>query len=99
LTEIFAGLNIKGAHVIRKRNDRSKGYGFVEFNNPEDQAKALAATDKKKVNDRELIVKIAETQQKDAAVAGSGSPKPTNNAAGSGSPAPTPAAAGSPKTN
>jgi len=100
LSEIFAGLNIKGAHVIRKRNDRSKGYGFVEFNNAEDQAKALAATDKKKVNDRELIVKIAETQQKDAAVAGTGSPKPTNNnAAGSGSPAPTPAAVGSPKTN
>jgi len=91
LAEIFAGLNIKGAHVVRKRNNRSKGFGFVEFNNAEDQTKALTAVDKKKVSDRELIVKVAETQQKDAA--GAASPKPTNNA---GSPAPVAAA---PKTN
>jgi len=92
LSEIFAGLNIKGAHVVRKRNNRSKGFGFVEFNNSEDQTKALAAVDKKKVNDRELIVKVAETQQKDAV----GSPKPANN---NGAASPAPAAASSPKAN
>jgi len=62
LSEIFAGLNIKGAHVVRKRNNRSKGFGFVEFNNTDDQTKALAAVDKKTVQDRELIVKVALTE-------------------------------------
>lgn len=57
LAEIFAGLNLKSAHVVRKRNNRSKGFGFVEFNNADDQAKALQAVDKKKVQERELIVK------------------------------------------
>jgi len=62
LTEIFAGLNLKSAHVVRKRNNRSKGFGFVEFNNADDQAKALQAVDKKKVQERELIVKAALTE-------------------------------------
>jgi RNA recognition motif-containing protein len=59
LSKIFEGLNIKTAHVVRKRNDRSKGFGFVEFATPEDQQKALAAMDKKQVDGRELIVKVA----------------------------------------
>jgi len=67
LSEIFAGLNLKSAHVVRKRNNRSKGFGFVEFNNPEDQAKALQAVDKKKVQERELIVKAALTEAPAAA--------------------------------
>lgn len=62
LAEIFAGLNLKSAHVVRKRNNRSKGFGFVEFNNADDQAKALQAVDKKKVQERELIVKAALTE-------------------------------------
>jgi RNA recognition motif-containing protein len=62
LTDVFKGFNIKKAHVVRKRNSRSKGFGFVEFNSQEDQQKALAAVDKKKVNDRELIVKVALTE-------------------------------------
>jgi len=105
LAEIFAGLNLKSAHVVRKRNNRSKGFGFVEFNNTEDQTKALAAVDKKSVQERELIVKVALTevvpaageQQKDATpkkeapVAAASSPKPAAAAS------PKPAA--SPKTN
>lgn len=88
LSQIFAGLNLKTAHVVRKRNDRSKGFGFVEFHNEEDQKKALAATDKKVVDSRELIVKIARTEplpvpgspavgdvKKEAAAGAPGSPK------------------------
>jgi len=67
LSEIFAGLNLKSAHVVRKRNNRSKGFGFVEFNNADDQAKALQAVDKKKVQERELIVKAALTEAPAAA--------------------------------
>jgi len=62
LSKIFAGLNLKTAHVVRKRNNRSKGFGFVEFNSEEDQKKALAAVDKKTVENRELIVKVALTE-------------------------------------
>lgn len=56
------GLKLKVAHVVKKRNGRSKGYGFVEFDNQEDQQKALAALNKKIVDSRELSVKIALTE-------------------------------------
>jgi len=64
LLDIFKEFNASKAHVVRKRNNRSKGFGFVEFTNAADQEKALAATDKKLVGERELIVKIALTENK-----------------------------------
>jgi len=84
LSELFAGLNLKNAHVVRKRNNRSKGFGFVDFGNAEDQAKALQAVDKKNVEGRELIVKIAiPIAQKEQ---GAGSPAPQKDAAPAASP-------------
>jgi len=62
LAKIFAGLNIKSAHVVKKRNGRSKGFGFVEFDSEDAQNKAKNAVDKKLVEDRELIVKVALTE-------------------------------------
>lgn len=76
LAEIFAGLNLKSAHVVRKRNNRSKGFGFVEFNNADDQAKALQAVDKKKVQERELIVKAALTEAPAGEKAAAAAPAP-----------------------
>jgi len=64
LLEIFKEFNVAKAHVVRKRNSRSKGFGFVEFSNEADQQKALSATDKKPVQERELIVKVALTENK-----------------------------------
>jgi len=64
LTEVFKGLTIKKAHVVRKRNGRSKGFGFVEFDNVEEQQKALTAIDKKVVEGRELSVKVALTDDR-----------------------------------
>lgn len=64
LLDIFKEFNVAKAHVVRKRNNRSKGFGFVEFNNDADQQKALSAIDKKNVGDRELIVKVALTESK-----------------------------------
>jgi len=61
LAKIFDGLNLKTAHVVRKRNERSKGFGFVEFNNAEDQQKALSVNNKE-VDGRQLIVKVALTE-------------------------------------
>jgi len=58
------GLAFKSAHVVKKRNLRSKGFGFVEFENEADQQKALQAINNKIVKERELIVKVALTEQK-----------------------------------
>jgi len=56
------GLSFKTAHVVKKRNNRSKGFGFVEFDDEKDQQKALGAVNNKIVNNRELVVKIALTE-------------------------------------
>jgi len=76
LAKIFEGLNLKTAHVVRKRNERSKGFGFVEFNNAEDQQKALSVNNKE-VDGRQLIVKVALTEAATAAANGAASPAPT----------------------
>lgn len=97
LQEIFQGFNPSAAHVVTKRNGRSKGFGFVEFKNAEDQQKALAAVDKKQVQGRELIVKIALTDQvhhegKAAAAApATGAPAAAAPAATAAAPAASPA--------
>jgi RNA recognition motif-containing protein len=57
-----AGLTFKQAHVVKKHNGRSKGFGFAEFDHEQDQQKALSSLDKKVVEGRELIVKIALTE-------------------------------------
>jgi len=54
-----AGLKYKKAHVVVKRNQKSKGFGFVEFDNQEEQKKALDALTGKKIEDRELAPKVA----------------------------------------
>jgi len=57
------GIKAKTAHVVKKRNGRSKGYGFVEFENEADQRKALDGLNNKSVEGRELSVKIALTER------------------------------------
>jgi len=59
-----ATLNYKSAHVVRnQRSGRSKGFGFVEFENEADQQKALNVVNKMVVDERELSVKVALTEQ------------------------------------
>jgi len=56
-------LTFKTAHVVTNtRSGRSKGFGFIEFDQEADQVKALNALNKKMVDERELIVKIALTE-------------------------------------
>jgi len=59
LSGLFQAFNLKSAHVVTKRNDRSKGFGFVEFNTEDDQKAALAKLDNTEVQGRKLIVKVA----------------------------------------
>jgi len=60
LQELFKAQNPTKAHVVLNRNGRSKGFGFVEFANEQDQQAAVNA-EKKTVETRELIVKVALT--------------------------------------
>jgi len=76
-------LKFKKAHVVTKRNQKSKGFGFVEFDNQEDQKKALDTLTGKKIEDREIVPKVALVDPK----------KPADpNTAVPQSPAATPAA-------
>ncbi len=62
-----ANLSYKSAHVVRnQRSGHSKGFGFVEFDNEADQQKALNTINKKVVDERELSVKVALTENKPA---------------------------------
>jgi len=63
--KIFADNNLayKSAHVVIKRNQRSKGFGFVEFDNQQDQQKALTTINGLNVENRDLVVKVALTDQ------------------------------------
>jgi len=78
LASVFTKLTlkepVKASHVVKDRLGFSKGFGFVEFANADDQQKALTA-DKTLVEAREIIVKAAFTEP----------PAPRNN-----SPAPAP---------
>jgi len=57
------GLKFKSVKVITKRNGRSKGFGFAEFDTNEDQQKALNTLNGKKVQERELSLKVALTDE------------------------------------
>jgi len=64
LSDVFKDLKITKAHVVRLRNGRSKGFGFVEFENEEDQKAALVVAEKFEVDGRKLIVNIALTENR-----------------------------------
>jgi len=91
-----ASLAYKSAHVVKKRTGRSKGFGFIEFDNEGDQQKALASLNNKDMEGRQLAVKVALTelrspednqgQQQTSAPAKTSSPAPTK-ASSSPSPA------------
>jgi len=62
LAEIFSkDLKVVSAKVVKKRNTRSKGFGFVEFENEADQQAALKQFDGTTIHERVLNVKVALT--------------------------------------
>jgi len=63
LAETFKDFKISKAHVVKFRN-RSKGFGFVEFENEEDQKAALVVGEKLEVDGRKLFVNIALTENR-----------------------------------
>jgi len=65
LREFFAEFKPKAAHIVRMRNGRSRGYGFVEFDNETQQKAGLAVHGKQVAGPNnstmELSVKVAMT--------------------------------------
>jgi RNA recognition motif-containing protein len=72
LVELFKDFNIKSAHVVKGRSGRSKGFGFVDLVDEEEQQKVLEQMKGIKHEDRELIIKVAlsepHVQEKEVAV-------------------------------
>ncbi len=63
LQQQFAAHGSSRAHVIKDRvKDRSRGYGFVEFDNEEKMLAALQAMQQKQLDGRTIIVKRAVEQ-------------------------------------
>jgi RNA recognition motif-containing protein len=58
LKAVFEKHNCKSARIARRRNERSKGFGFVEFENKADQTAALAL-DGHNVEERQISVKVS----------------------------------------
>jgi RNA recognition motif-containing protein len=59
LLQIFEGFNVKEAHVPRRRNGYSTGYGFVTLGTEEEAQRALKEVDKSLVEKREISVRQA----------------------------------------
>jgi len=59
-----AQLAFKTAHVVKKKSGKSKGFGFIEFENEADQQKALAALNNKTIEGRDLVAKVALTENR-----------------------------------
>ena len=57
-----AGISVKSARIVRRRwgkPRKSKGYGFVDVGDEEQQKKAIEALQGKEVGGRAIAVKIA----------------------------------------
>jgi RNA recognition motif-containing protein len=63
LKEIFKDYDVASAHVVRRRGGRSKGFGFVTLANEEEQKKALDGLKSAASEGRELVIKVALSDQ------------------------------------
>jgi len=85
LHNLFKNHKVAKAHVVKNRSGRSKGFGFVEFENEADQKAALTASEKLSVEGRDLAVKIALTAPEGAASSSSSSSSSSTSAPSSAS--------------
>ncbi|CAG8574794.1 13975_t:CDS:2 [Acaulospora morrowiae] len=59
LKEIFKDYDVVSAHVVRRRGGRSKGFGFVDLANEDEQTRALEGLKNVDSEGRELVIKVA----------------------------------------
>ena len=70
LNKIFKDYKLVSVHVARMNNGCSKGYGFVELENEEEQLKALESVKDVVLEGRSIYLKIALSEQKVPALEG-----------------------------
>lgn len=65
LRDLFSqyGAIISAKVIIDRDTNRSKGFGFVEFNSAEDANNALKALDGSDLEGRKLVVNVARPQE------------------------------------
>lgn len=66
LADLFAqiGTVVSAQVIVDRHSQRSKGFGFVEFDSPEAVQKAISEFDGQEVDDRPLKVSEAREPQK-----------------------------------
>jgi RNA recognition motif-containing protein len=64
LRELFKDFEIKTAYVAKRRNGRSKGFGFVNLAKEGEQNKAIEKVDGKEFENRKLTAKIAYNDER-----------------------------------
>lgn len=69
LANLFQAYRVTKAHVVVMRNGKSKGFGFVEFANEDEQLRALRDMGNATVDNRPLSIKIALEPQDSAITA------------------------------
>ncbi|KAI0356639.1 RNA-binding domain-containing protein [Trametes cingulata] len=79
LAKLFtdAGIKVNSARIVRRRwgkPRKSKGYGFVDVGNEEEQKKAIEALQGKEVGGRAIAVKIAVNTPNDGDASDGGAP-------------------------
>jgi RNA recognition motif-containing protein len=57
--DLFKGLQISTAYIAKRKNGKSKGFGFVNFSQESEQKKALERLNGKELESRKLILKAA----------------------------------------
>jgi len=64
LKQIFVDYNVASAHVVKRFTGRSRGFGFVDLSEHEDQQRLLADASKFEIDGRTLSIKVATSEQR-----------------------------------
>ncbi|CBQ69492.1 conserved hypothetical protein [Sporisorium reilianum SRZ2] len=65
LKAAFADYKVKSAHIVKRRNgNRSKGFGFVDFEDSSEQQRAIASAQGKQIDGREVTLQVAVQNDK-----------------------------------
>lgn len=65
LKAAFSEFSVKSAHVVRRRvGNRSKGFGFVDFDSQAEQQRALSAAENKEIDGRAVTLQVAVQEDK-----------------------------------
>ncbi|KAJ9475638.1 Glycine-rich RNA binding protein [Pseudozyma hubeiensis] len=65
LKAAFSDYKVKSAHVVKRRNgDRSKGFGFVDFEDASEQQRAIASAQGKQIDGRDVTLQVAVQNDK-----------------------------------